>query len=270
MRLTIVALTFGLLVATGAAASKSDAMDSGLAAARAAAPDVLNWTVVADGFYEGTSTRGEHVRHFSGLNGARLDLSGELSKLRNYSEAKIAHLKSGGGDSKNLARAIEISTGRVTFLQEIVDNLSRQQSAKVVQTRWDYSSNCGWDTYGESVFEANDFVMVDDPSARAMMESFGYGTFGPYPPLPLNVYREVYAQAGGDAINFVSDYENSTAAVGSQIVADAGDLTFGGTCVLKTIHSTAVQCNTGAWQYDSLQRDQTCAGVIDGLPPIES
>lgn len=252
------------LGAVGATAKENLSVDPTLELAKSQESSVAEWTHVATGLYEGVTADGISVSVYRGTEGARLMRSvvgRELKVTRAKLSSSTIAREQDAAQVKALVNEAALLEEQAERLTALIDHNDRLGGAKATQQ---FDSNtgafCGKDTATRAIFE-NGGILI----SLGRFYPFGAVTGGPVI-VPASVYRRVFTrtESGGVPVSHsANSYVRSTPVVSQSMKDDASE------CALRVGHSMEVQCVAGGpMEYFAITREQTCAGLDAGSPPV--
>lgn len=222
------------------------------------APDVSQWQALSEGYYSGRGDNGEVVSAYLGESGKRIALH-ELRKALQAAEGRAVlapHDK-----AQEAQHSVEALRRQIAEIEALP---STEGDEKLVFTQNVETSSglfCTQEFLLKSSFTAR-LAIVDTPRVSA---SLNWLNFGPGGVLPFSVYRSVTA-----TVESISA-QDSAGNHWEDVSASAVTMTFGGSCSYTTHHFLQVQCTDAHKpRFLSLTRSQTCANVLNGVPPSNS
>lgn len=232
--------------------------------------DVPSWTPVAAGYHRGVSKDGVIVRLYTGASGGRLLLSKNEDKLTRLGSQTYKKIESGENSEADslLARARQIEDEN-DLIREVISEGERSYSGgKAVQNINATALTCGYYSDMLTEFEAtqsgSNYINI---RARAEWGPFGEWMTGPppaYPPYLARRGASAEALIYTDSTGFISD-------TSADVVAEASGPYAPSDCALWTRHVIQFRCeSTSSLQLIAVEREQSCAGVIAGSPPVIS
>lgn len=235
------------------------------AVAQIAAPDVSSWSRVEDGLYQGLGKHGEAVTLFVGAQGMELLLAQRQQEL-DEAHAELHVMAAEGGvdldGQRQRIRDLEVEIEHLEdYLAEATESISIEASQTVSLPS---QTVCGgWVMYGTSQFTASPGA-IDQPVVTATFNPFGSGfQIGPTPPMPPNTFRSVSVKVQ-DVTGYLYSYDRTV-----PLSVTRNKSTVGGSCNMETTHTVSAHCTLSSpptgW---AVTRRQTCAGVINGTPPL--
>lgn len=246
-------------------ATANEAVDSTLDLAKRQQTDVKVWTRVAQGMYQGVAADGTAVTVYNGTEGAKLmrwSVARDLAVAR--ANVELASAGGKGNASKTAAFVDEIALLETEYdrLTAIIDHNSRAAASKATQT-FDLNTGlfCGQNTSTRARF-TNSGALISLGRFEAFGNVSGGGGF------PASISRNVFTrtESGGVPVSHSAVRYDIYNPVVSQAMKDEA-----ASCNLRVGHSMSVQCVSGGpFDYFAITRDQTCAGLNAGTPPIVS
>lgn len=240
------------------------ATDSTLELAKFHASDVVSWDVVAKGMYEGRAADGSSVTIYTGTDGAKL----QRSAMKRELEAARLRLDT-AYDADASDKSLRALTDDAAFLEAeierltaFIDHNSQASGAKVAQVINDTTGSfCGWNTATMAGFEQTSFFL----HVAARFNPFG-GAGGPPYPNVASVFRQIFTRVESGGVP-VSDVRSSY--LGSQSLYTFVEKDYAASCSMRVQHAMSVQCVAGGPMYGyGITREQTCAGLNAGTPPV--